>query len=62
MRGRSKIKKKLMRKQKNIVDDGVVKLREAREKEKADKQREGGDGDQQSTQKDSAPPALRRFF
>ena len=51
-----------MRKQKNIVDDGVVKLREAREKEKADKQREGGDGDQQSTQKDSAPPALRRFF
>ena len=62
MRGRSKIKKKLMRKQKNIIDDGVVKLREAREKEKADKQREGGDGDQQSTQKDSAPPALRRFF
>lgn len=63
MRGRSKIAKKLRRKQKNIVDENVLKLKELREKEKADKMREreaaadgGSDGD------DEAPAALKRFF
>ena len=68
MRGRSKIQKKLKRKQKNIVDEGVIKLREAREKEKAEKaaekqrQESGQGGSAPSSVKESAPAALRRFF
>jgi len=69
MRGRSKIQKKLNRKQKNIVDEGVIKLRELRDKEKAEKQRAqargtdgGSDGEGLSSVKESAPKALRRFF
>ncbi|KAL7464068.1 hypothetical protein ACHAXS_013208 [Conticribra weissflogii] len=63
MRGRSKIAKKLQRKQKNIVDENVTKLRELREKEKAEKERSrrmaGGEG---GGDEDEAPAALKRFF
>mmetsp|Transcript_43934 Transcript_43934/g.93510 ORF Transcript_43934/g.93510 Transcript_43934/m.93510 type:complete len:613 (+) Transcript_43934:293-2131(+) len=62
MRGRSKIAKKLRRKQKNIVDENVVKLKELREKEKEEKARlkESTEGDGDSG--DEAPAALKRFF
>lgn len=60
MRGRSKIKKKLGRKAKNVVDENVLKLRELREQEKAQKQeqriRDDGDDD------NDTPAALKRFF
>jgi hypothetical protein len=66
MRGRSKIAKKLRRKQKNIIDENVMKLRDLRDSEKADRekrQREesggGGDGDAEA---EAAPAALKRFF
>mmetsp|Transcript_16141 Transcript_16141/g.26335 ORF Transcript_16141/g.26335 Transcript_16141/m.26335 type:complete len:188 (-) Transcript_16141:258-821(-) len=62
MRGRSKIAKKLGRKNKNIVDENMMKLKELRDQEKAEREREreptgdGGDGN------DEAPAALKRFF
>ena len=62
MRGRSKIAKKLGRKQKNVVDENMNKLKEAVEKEKVERERarreasgEGGGGEE-------APAALKRFF
>jgi len=64
MRGRSKIGKKLNRKQKNIVDENMLKLQELRNEEKVERERqkkeelnEGGGGDGEET-----PAALRRFF
>jgi U3 small nucleolar RNA-associated protein 7 len=64
-RGRSKIQTKLRRKQKNIVDEQTVKLREARDQEKADREKElkqsRGEAHAESL-KDSAPTALKRFF
>jgi len=60
MRGRSKISKKLKRKTKNVVDDNLVKLKEAREKEKV----EGSipkEIERENVKKD-APAALKRFF
>eukprot|EP00934_Nitzschia_sp_Nitz4_P004122 Nitzschia sp. Nitz4//scaffold59_size112058//66716//68455//NITZ4_004113-RA/size112058-processed-gene-0.217-mRNA-1//-1//CDS//3329555135//4112//frame0 len=55
-RGRSKIQTKLRRKQRNVVDDQVMKLREAREQEKEAAR------EQSSDVKESAPAALQRFF
>ena len=59
-RGRSKIQTKLRRKRNNIVDEQIVKLRDAREKEKqenADEKRTGT-----GTPIDIVPAALKRFF
>ena len=57
-RGRSKIQTKLRRRQRNIVDEQVMKLREAREKEQKDERNES----QEPVAKDTAPVALKRFF
>ena len=64
MRGRSKIAKKLARKQKNIIDDNVLKLKELREKEKAERevQRAAERGDESGDVDDETPSALKRFF
>lgn len=72
-RGRSKIQTKLRRKHKNIIDQNLLRLRDAREKETLAKQIEGGSGsagagaavnDTTTSQaaKESAPIALKRFF
>lgn len=63
-RGRSKIQTKLRRKQKNVVDEHTMKLREAREQEKAEKEKERKtqQGEFHETPKDTAPAALKRFF
>jgi len=63
-RGRSKIQTKLRRKQKNVVDENTMKLREAREQEKAgkEKERKAERGEFHETPKDIAPSALKRFF
>lgn len=58
-RGRSKIQTKLRRKQRNVVDEQVIKLREAREQEKA---AELGEPKAQNNSEDHAPKALQRFF
>jgi glutamyl-tRNA reductase len=57
-RGRSKIQTQLRRKQRNVVDNQVLKLREARDKEKAAEQGEP----QERKAEDLAPKALQRFF
>ena len=57
-RGRSKIQTKLRRKQRNVVDEQVMKLREAREQEKKEQSIEPA----QPVPKDNAPAALKRFF
>jgi U3 small nucleolar RNA-associated protein 7 len=69
MRGRSKIQKKLKRKQKNVVDANTVKLKEDVEREKAERATTAGaKGGTSSitpavdTPKDKAPLALKRFF
>ena len=66
MRGRSKIAKKLRRKQKNIIDENVIKLRELRDSEKTEREKRkreesggGADGDDVA---EAAPAALKRFF
>jgi len=59
MRGRSKISKKLKRKQKNIVDSNLLKLREARDKEQSDINLEAT-GERENGLK--IPSALKRFF
>mmetsp|Transcript_17037 Transcript_17037/g.36007 ORF Transcript_17037/g.36007 Transcript_17037/m.36007 type:complete len:607 (+) Transcript_17037:229-2049(+) len=63
MRGRSKIAKKLQRKQKNIVDENMIKLKELRDQEKAERERQTEameDGGVEEN--DKAPAALKRFF
>lgn len=62
MRGRGKIGKKLARKQKNVIDEGVEKLREAREQEKAAKEQEARSQSTGEADNNDAPAALRRFF
>jgi U3 small nucleolar RNA-associated protein 7 len=69
MRGRSKIQKKLKRKQKNVVDINTVKLKEDLEREKAERattaDAKGGTSSATpavDTPKDKAPLALKRFF
>ncbi|KAL3822172.1 hypothetical protein ACHAXA_008188 [Cyclostephanos tholiformis] len=64
MRGRSKIAKKLRRKQKNIVDENVMKLRELRDLERAEREKrqrvaDSGEGEAEA---EAAPVALKRFF
>ncbi|KAL9182276.1 hypothetical protein ACHAXT_012928 [Thalassiosira profunda] len=61
MRGRGKIAKKLRRKQQNIVDEGMLKLKELREEERAERERQtlNDDGDDEG---EEAPAALKRFF
>mmetsp|Transcript_22751 Transcript_22751/g.63244 ORF Transcript_22751/g.63244 Transcript_22751/m.63244 type:complete len:589 (+) Transcript_22751:160-1926(+) len=68
-RGRSKIQTQLRRKQRNVVDEQVAKLREAREKEKEMEALNGGSestigkpSNEPKTAKDTAPTALKRFF
>lgn len=64
-RGRSKIQTQLRGKRKNIVDQNTIKLREAREKEIADRAAERNGEDAASpklTPKEEAPAALKRFF
>lgn len=59
-RGRSKIQTQLRRKTRNVVDEGTVKLREARDEEvkaKKEVQQERG-----ATTQTAAPAALQRFF
>lgn len=63
MRGRNKIKKKLARKSKNVIDENRVKLREKLEEQKlqraeARSQKLSGE----SAVTDKAPAALKRFF
>jgi U3 small nucleolar RNA-associated protein 7 len=63
MRGRNKISKKLARKQKNVIDEGTEKLKEARDQERSVREREEknkNEGDDQDN--NDAPAALRRFF
>jgi U3 small nucleolar RNA-associated protein 7 len=60
-RGRSKIQTKLRRKRNNIVDEQILKLREAREKEKL-AQAQSSTGNDGNPDCDTAPPALKRFF
>eukprot|EP00339_Tiarina_fusa_P026354 CAMPEP_0117004006 /NCGR_PEP_ID=MMETSP0472-20121206/5134_1 /TAXON_ID=693140 ORGANISM="Tiarina fusus, Strain LIS" /NCGR_SAMPLE_ID=MMETSP0472 /ASSEMBLY_ACC=CAM_ASM_000603 /LENGTH=580 /DNA_ID=CAMNT_0004704839 /DNA_START=85 /DNA_END=1827 /DNA_ORIENTATION=+ len=57
-RGRSKIQVKLRRRQRNVIDEQVLKLREAREKEKQENQ----NVPTEAAPKDSAPAALKLFF
>ncbi|KAL9182277.1 hypothetical protein ACHAXT_012929 [Thalassiosira profunda] len=59
--GRGKIAKKLRRKQQNIVDEGMLKLKELREEERAERERQtlNDDGDDEG---EEAPAALKRFF
>ena len=59
MRGKSKIKKKLARKHKNIIDANVLKLKDAIEKEKAEKVALKTGVSEKS---ETAPIALKRFF
>jgi len=68
-RGRSKIQTQLRRKQRNVIDEQVAKLREAREKEKemealSNNPESGGAKPSLETRttKDTAPTALKRFF
>ena len=63
-RGRSKIQTQLRRKQRNVVDQQTLQLREAREQEKAQIAAENAPKDQTpvETPKEKAPAALRRFF
>jgi U3 small nucleolar RNA-associated protein 7 len=62
MRGRGKIQKRLNRKKKNIIDENIVKLREAREEEKAKKAAEKEGRPLEKSRKEEAPSALKRFF
>ena len=59
-RGQSKIATQLRRKRKNIIDQNTLKLRQAREEEKATK--DTADGEAPPSLQDSAPTALKRFF
>lgn len=70
-RGRSKIQTKLRRKQRNVVEEQVIKLKEARENEKADAAKTTSASNSQQhahslsrdpTAKDAAPASLKRFF
>jgi len=70
-RGKSKIQTQLRRKQRNVIDEQVAKLKEARQKEKeaeaTTNNLEGQNAASSSsskvpTTKDTAPTALKRFF
>ena len=57
-RGQSKIATQLRRKRKNVIDENTLKLKQAREEEKAAKQGE----DKPPSLQETAPAALKRFF
>jgi U3 small nucleolar RNA-associated protein 7 len=57
-RGRSKLQVKLRRRQRNVMDEQQMKLKEAREKEKAEESTEPAE----PAPKETAPAALKRFF
>lgn len=63
-RGRSKIQTQLRRKQRNVVDQQTLQLREAREQEKAQIATENSPKGQApvETPKEKSPAALKRFF
>jgi len=61
-RGRSKIQTQLRRKARNVVDEGMVKLREAREMEVKAKKEEQAKERGEALAIPQAPPALQRFF
>jgi len=67
-RGKNKIGRQLGRKRKNIVDESVLKLREAKEKEQEENKRKVATekGETYLTEKEKkkaeAPAALKRFF
>lgn len=66
-RGRSKIQSQLRRKRANVIDQSTIKLREAREKEKAalaaERQaRALGEATTSASAKEQVPAALKRFF
>ncbi|CAM9384718.1 unnamed protein product [Scytosiphon promiscuus] len=61
MRGRSKVAKKLQKKQKNVVDEGVKKLREKREAEQG-REKVQEEHRKREAQARQAPAALGRFF
>ena len=60
-RGRSKIQTKLGRKRKNIVDEQILKLREARDNEKRALE-QAPSGNDANRDVEAAPAALKRFF
>jgi len=62
MRGRSKIGKKLRRKQKNVIDESLVKLKEAKELEKEAKKMKITSDQADNSFKSDAPQALKRFY
>lgn len=62
-RGRSKIQTKLRRKRNNIVDDQILKLREAREQEKQENANTpSGTRESEALAQVTAPRALKRFL
>jgi len=68
-RGKSKIQTQLRRKQRNVIDEQVAKLKEARQKEKEAEGtnnnlegRNAASSTKVPTTKDTAPTALKRFF
>jgi len=61
-RGRSKIQTQLRRKQQNVIDEGLVKLRQAKEKEEEEKEKRNTEPDLREQQAEEVPDALRRFF
>ena len=64
MRGRNKIQKKLNRKNKNIIDENKVKLKEKLEEQKAEREAERNrkNSENEGAVASSAPKALKRFF
>ena len=56
-RGQSKIATQLRRKRKNVIDQNMLKLKQAREEEKVAQRQE-----QEPSLEESAPAALKRFF
>jgi U3 small nucleolar RNA-associated protein 7 len=66
-RGKSKIQTQLSRKRHNIIDENLLKLRDAREKEVQQEQQQSernnnGAAVEPESIKDHAPSALKRFF
>jgi U3 small nucleolar RNA-associated protein 7 len=62
-RGKSKIQTQLSRKRHNIIDENLLKLRDAREKEVNDEKQSERNGDiEPESNKDNTPSALKRFF
>lgn len=61
-RGRNKISKKLMRKQKNVVDAQTVKLKEKLNKQKVDRQKQLDEKRGVISGQEDTSGALARFY